>query len=90
MSMNDFETVTTLNLKGTFFYPVMFQVLLIIMFPTNWEIELTGINTEKDAFDKIIEVDPTKELDLFKDKASAEAKGQLRIVEIEFYEKKDE
>lgn len=53
-------------------------------------IELTGINSEKDAFNKIIEVDPTKELDLFKDKESAEAKGQLRIVEIEFYEKKDE
>lgn len=53
-------------------------------------IELTGINSEKDAFDKIVEVDPTKELDLFKDKAAAEAKGQLRIVEIEFYEKQDE
>lgn len=53
-------------------------------------IELTGINSEKDAFDKIVEVDPTKELDLFKDKTAAEAKGQLRIVEIEFYEKQDE
>ncbi len=53
-------------------------------------IELTGVNSEKDAFDKIVEVDPTKELDLFKDKTAAEAKGQLRIVEIEFYEKRDE
>lgn len=53
-------------------------------------IELTGINSEKDAFDKIVEVDPTKELDLFKDKTAADAKGQLRIVEIEFYEKQDE
>lgn len=53
-------------------------------------IELTGINTEKDAFDKIVEVDPTKELDLYKDKMAAEAKGQLRIVEIEFYKKQDE
>lgn len=53
-------------------------------------IELTGINSEKDTFDKIVEVDPTKELDLFKDKTAAEAKGQLRIVEIEFYEKQDE
>ncbi|TDD95746.1 glycoside hydrolase family 2 protein [Flavobacterium cellulosilyticum] len=53
-------------------------------------IELTGINTEKDGFDKIVEVDPTKELDLYKDKMAAEAKGQLRIVEIEFYKKQDE
>lgn len=49
-------------------------------------IELTGINSEKDTFNKIIEVDPTKELDLFKDKTALDAKGQLRIVEIEFYE----
>lgn len=53
-------------------------------------IELTGINSEKDAFDKITEVDATKELDLFKDKTAADAKGQLRIVEIEFYEKQNE
>ncbi|WP_291099321.1 MULTISPECIES: glycoside hydrolase family 2 protein [unclassified Flavobacterium] len=53
-------------------------------------IELTGINSEKNAFDKITEVDPTKELDLFKDKTAVDAKGQLRIVEIEFYEKQDE
>jgi beta-galactosidase len=53
-------------------------------------IELTGTNSEKDAFDKIVEVDPTKELDLFKDKTTADAKGQLRIVEIEFYEKQNE
>lgn len=53
-------------------------------------IELTGINIEKDAFGKIVEVDPTKELDLFKDKVAAEAKGQLRIVEIEFYEKQNQ
>jgi beta-galactosidase len=53
-------------------------------------VELTGINTEKDAFNKIVEVDPTKELDLYKDKMAADAKGQLRIVEIEFYKKRDE
>lgn len=53
-------------------------------------IELTGINSEKDAFDKIIEVEANKELDLFKDKTAVDAKGQLRIVEIEFYEKQDE
>ncbi|MFD2942506.1 glycoside hydrolase family 2 protein [Flavobacterium notoginsengisoli] len=52
-------------------------------------IELIGINTEKDNFSKITEVDPTKELDLFKDKTSVDASGQLRIVEIEFYEKID-
>ncbi|MHC0442493.1 glycoside hydrolase family 2 protein [Flavobacterium sp. 3-210] len=50
-------------------------------------IELIGANTEKDIFSKIIEVDPTKELDLYKDKTSVDATGQLRIVEIEFYEK---
>ncbi|WP_235817861.1 sugar-binding domain-containing protein [Formosa haliotis] len=49
-------------------------------------IELIGANTENDAFNQIVEVDPTKELDLYKDKASTNAKGQLRIVEIEFYE----
>ncbi|MNY77989.1 hypothetical protein D3C86_2180670 [compost metagenome] len=52
-------------------------------------IELIGSNSEKDAFDAIVEVDPTKELDLFKDKSAANAKGQLRIVEIEFYKKND-
>ncbi|QOG00568.1 glycoside hydrolase family 2 protein [Flavobacterium sp. MDT1-60] len=50
-------------------------------------IELIGVNTEKDGFSKIVEVDPTKELDLYKDKAATDATGQLRIVEIEFYEK---
>ncbi|MBF4494778.1 DUF4982 domain-containing protein [Flavobacterium sp. MR2016-29] len=50
-------------------------------------IELIGANSEKDSFSKIVEVDPTKELDLYKDKTSVDATGQLRIVEIEFYEK---
>ena len=50
------------------------------------KIELIGSNSENDAFNNIIEVDPTKELDLYKDKEAANAKGQLRIVEIEFYE----
>ena len=49
-------------------------------------IELIGVNSESDAFDKIVEVDPNKELDMFKDKEDTSAKGQLRIVEIEFYE----
>ena len=52
-------------------------------------IELTGTNSEKDAFDTIVEVDPNKELDLFKDKSATNAKGQLRIVEIEFYKKNE-
>ncbi|MCG9970024.1 glycoside hydrolase family 2 protein [Christiangramia crocea] len=52
----------------------------------NVKIELIGANTEEDAFGDIVEVDPTKELDLYKDKEAANAKGQLRIVEIEFYE----
>ena len=50
------------------------------------EIALIGANTEADAYNEIIEVDPTKELDLYKDKKATNAKGQLRIVEIEFYE----
>jgi len=50
-------------------------------------IELIGSNSEKDGFETIVEVDPTKELDLFKDKEATKTKGQLRIVEIEFYKK---
>ncbi len=52
----------------------------------NIRIELIGANKEDDAFDEITEIDPTKELDLYKDKEAANAKGQLRIVEVEFYE----
>jgi hypothetical protein len=52
----------------------------------NIRIELIGANSENDAFNEITEIDPTKDLDLYKDKAAANAKGQLRIVEIEFYE----
>ena len=62
----------TLNLK-----PTMAQKI---------RIELYGNSNENDAFDHIVEVDPTKELDLYKDQKSAKAKGQLRIVEVEFYE----
>lgn len=53
-------------------------------------IELIGVNSEKDGFETIVEVDLNKELDLFKDKDAANAKGQLRIVEIEFYKNKNE
>lgn len=53
----------------------------------NIKIELIGTHTEKDGFSNIVEVEATKDLDLFKDKTAVDAKGQLRIVEIEFYEK---
>ncbi|MBD0823709.1 glycoside hydrolase family 2 protein [Aestuariibaculum marinum] len=53
-------------------------------------IELIGLNTENDAFNEIVEVDPNKELDLYKDKDAANRKGDLRIVEIEFYEEYNE
>ena len=52
----------------------------------NLRIELTGENLEEGAFNDVVEIDPTKELDLYKDKEAANATGQLRIVEIEFYE----
>lgn len=50
-------------------------------------IRLTGSNIEKDAFQNMIEVNGNKELDGFKDPKNANTKGQLRIVEVEFYEK---
>ena len=50
-------------------------------------IRLTGSNTEKDAFQNMIEVSGNKELDGFKDSKTANTKGQLRIVEAEIYER---
>jgi len=50
-------------------------------------IRLTGSGKEKDAFQNIIEMNGNKELDGFKDPKNANTKGQLRIVEAEFYEK---
>jgi len=52
-------------------------------------IRLKGSGKDKDAFGSIIEVaQPTAgELDLFKAKNGADAKSELRIVEIEFIEK---
>ncbi len=50
-------------------------------------IRLTGSGTEKDAFQNMIEVNGTKELDGFKDPKNLNTKGQLRIVEVEVYEK---
>lgn len=51
-------------------------------------IRLTGQSEDKDAFGGIVEITGTKELDLYKDPKALDAKGQLRIVEAEFYEKK--
>ncbi|GAT62334.1 hypothetical protein PJIAN_1927 [Paludibacter jiangxiensis] len=48
-------------------------------------IRLTGDSKEKDAFENMIEVTGTKQLDLYNDPNAANSKGQLRIVEIEFY-----
>lgn len=50
-------------------------------------IRLTGANTEKDAFQNMIELNGNKELDGFKNPAGINNKGQLRIVEAEFYSK---
>jgi hypothetical protein len=54
-------------------------------------IKLTGSAEDKDAFGGIVEVAAATagELDLFKDPNAANAKGQLRIVEVEFYEKNE-
>lgn len=49
-------------------------------------IRLTGANTEKDAFQNMIEVNGHKELDGFKDPKDQNTKGQLRIVEVEINE----
>lgn len=49
-------------------------------------IQLIGQSTDNDAFGEIIEITGTKELDLYRDPKAAEAKGQLRIVEVDIYE----
>jgi len=51
------------------------------------KIQLIGQSSDKDAFGEIIEVTGTKELDLYKDPKALDAKGQLRIVEVEIYGK---
>ncbi len=54
-------------------------------------IKLTGTSDDKDAFGGIVEVAASTpgELDLFKDPNATNAKGQLRIVEAEFYERNE-
>lgn len=49
-------------------------------------IQLIGQSSDKDAFGEIIEITGTKELDLYRDPQALDAKGQLRIVEIDVYE----
>ena len=49
-------------------------------------IELIGAHAEKDAFENIVEISGEKELDLYREPPDDHS-GQLRIVEIEFYEK---
>ena len=50
-------------------------------------IKLVGENTENDEFGSIVELAGHIELDLYRDPNARNATGQLRIVEIEFYEK---
>lgn len=49
-------------------------------------IELIGAGRESDGFGQITELAGNQELDLYKDPKATESKGQLRIVEVEFYE----
>ena len=51
-------------------------------------VELLGAGTEKDQFGGIVEVDASKNLDLFdkNNPGKSDPKDELRIVEIEFYE----
>ena len=50
-------------------------------------IRLTGSGTENDVFQNMIELNGNKELDGFKDSKNMDTKGQLRIIEVEFFEK---
>jgi len=52
-------------------------------------VRLTGSNIEKDAFQNMVEVSGKKELDLSKNTNAGTSKGQLRILEAEFYEKQE-
>ncbi|MDR0766385.1 MAG: DUF4982 domain-containing protein [Odoribacteraceae bacterium] len=55
------------------------------------KIQLVGLNSEEDAFGGIVEVTAatTGELDLLKDPNAGNAKGQLRVVEVEVYEEQE-
>jgi hypothetical protein len=49
------------------------------------KIQLTGANSEEDAFGGVVEITGQKELDLYRDPNANNSKGQLRIVEVEVY-----
>lgn len=49
-------------------------------------IKLTGEGAENDAFQNMVELNGTKELDGFKDPKGFNNKGNLKIIEAEFYE----
>lgn len=51
------------------------------------KIQLRGKSIDNDAFGDIIEITGQKELDLYKEPNASNVGGQLRIVEVEFYEK---
>lgn len=51
-------------------------------------IKLVGNSTEGDAFGQLVELSGAKELDMYGLPGAAQAKGELRIVEAEFYEKR--
>ncbi|MDR1673755.1 MAG: DUF4982 domain-containing protein [Bacteroidales bacterium] len=53
----------------------------------NVTIRLTGNNEQSDAFGQVVEITGNIEMDLFRAPGAEDSKGELRIVEIEFYEK---
>lgn len=50
-------------------------------------LKLIGNTAEEDAFGSIVELSGNVELDLFRDPNAAQVNDQLRIVEVEFYER---
>lgn len=50
------------------------------------KIQLIGQSTESDAYSQIVEITGKIELDLYRDPNATDARGQLRIVEVEVYE----
>lgn len=50
------------------------------------KIQLIGLTTDNDVFNQIVELAGHIELDLFRDPNAADARGQLRIIEIDVYE----
>lgn len=51
------------------------------------KVQLIGLSSDSDAFSDIVEITGNIELDLYRDPNATDAKGQLRIVEMEIYEK---